>query len=79
MSLSAVGRYIKLTWDIKKLVLATAMSYRASFWAQVFGMFFNDSAWMVLWYIFFKSFPAINGWGFEQMVVLYALASIASF
>ncbi len=79
MLLSVVGNYIKLTWDIKKLVLATAMSYRASFWSQVFGMFFNDSAWMVLWYIFFKSFPSINGWGFEQMVVLYALASIASF
>jgi ABC-2 type transport system permease protein len=79
MLLSAVVSYIRLTWDIKKLVLATAMSYRASFWAQVLGMVFNDSSWMVLWYIFFKSFPKINGWSFEQMVILFALSCLASF
>ena len=76
MSLSAVGNYLRLTWDIKKLVLATAMSYRAAFLVQVFGMFFNDSAWMILWYIFFKSFPTVNGWGFHEMIILYAFGTL---
>lgn len=76
MSLSVVGKYLRLTWDIKKLVLSTAMSYRASFLVQVFGMFFNDSAWMVLWYIFFQSFPSVNGWGFHEMIILYAFGTL---
>lgn len=76
MSLSVVANYLKLTWDIKKLVLSTAMSYRASFLVQVIGMFFNDSAWMILWYIFFKSFPAVNGWGFNDMIRLYAFGTL---
>ena len=76
MSLSAAGKYILLTWDIKKLVLSTAMSYRAAFLVQVFGMFFNDGAWMVLWYIFFKRFPSVNGWGFNEMILLYAFGTL---
>jgi ABC-2 type transport system permease protein len=76
MSLSVVGNYLRLTWDIKKLVLATAMSYRASFLVQVLGMFFNDGAWMLLWYIFFKRFPAIQGWGFHEMVMIYAFGTL---
>ena len=76
MLLSVAAKYLRLTWDIKKLVLATAMSYRASFLMQVFGMFFNDGAWMLLWYIFFKSFPNINGWGFQEMVILYAFGTL---
>lgn len=75
MTLSKLCRYIRLTWDVKKLVLSSAMSYRASFLVQVIGMFFNDSAWIVLWYIFFKSFPAVNGWGFEQTLILFAFGT----
>ena len=73
---SAVVKYLRLTWEIKKLVLASAMSYRASFLVQVLGMFFNDGCWMALWYIFFKSFPAVNGWGFHEMIVLFAFSTL---
>lgn len=76
MSHSVVARYLRLTWDIKKLVLASAMTYRASFLVQVLGMFFNDGAWMVLWYIFFKSFPAVNGWGYHEMIILFAFGTL---
>jgi ABC-2 type transport system permease protein len=71
-----VANYMRLTWDIKKLVIASAMSYRASFLVQVFGMVFNDSAVMVLWYIFFKSFPAVNGWSFHEMIILFAFSTL---
>jgi ABC-2 type transport system permease protein len=73
---STVVNYLRLTWDIKKLVLASAMSYRASFLVQVFGMFFNDGAWMLLWSIFFKSFPAVNGWGYHEMIILFAFGTM---
>lgn len=76
MSRSAVGRYLLLTWDIKKLVLASAMSYRTSFLMQVLGMLFNDGAWMILWYMFFKSFPKVNGWGYQEMVILFAFSTL---
>jgi ABC-2 type transport system permease protein len=76
MSRSTVANYLRLTWDIKKLVIASAMSYRVSFLVQVLGMFFNDGAWMVLWSIFFKSFPTINGWGFHEMIILFAFGTL---
>jgi ABC-type uncharacterized transport system, permease component len=71
-----VGKYLRLTWDIKKLVLAAAMNYRAAFLVQVLGMFFNDGAWIILWAIFFKSFPKVNGWGFNEMIILYAFGTL---
>lgn len=76
MWLSTVGKYIQLTYHVKKMVLESAFMFRASFIVQVIGMFFNDAAWLSLWYIFFKAIPAINGWGFDQMVLLFAFACV---
>lgn len=72
---STVAKYIRLTWEIKKLVFASAMSYRTSFLVQVLGMFFNDGAIMMFWYIFFKSFPVVNGWSYHDMMVLFAFST----
>lgn len=76
MLLSTVAKYLHLTVLIKKKVIAAAMNYRASFLIQVIGMFFNDGMWLMLWYLFFKSFPAVNGWSFQQMIVLNAFSAV---
>lgn len=78
MLLSMVGKYVQLTWQVKKMVLEAAFMFRASFIIQVIGMFFNDAAWLSLWFIFFKAIPSINGWGFDQMVILFAFTCVVA-
>jgi ABC-2 type transport system permease protein len=76
MSWSTVGNYIALTWQLKKISIQSAMTYPTSFFVQVFGMVFNDGAWLGMWAIFFKRFPVINGWGFNNLLVLYAFSTL---
>lgn len=78
MSLSTVVNYLKLSLQLNKINIASAMSYPASFWTQVLGLFFNDGARLCIWYIFFKRFPVVAGWGFDQMVILLALLEVVS-
>jgi ABC-2 type transport system permease protein len=77
MSWSTVVKYLQLTWQLKKLSIQAAMSYRASFLIQVFGMVFNNAAWIILWALFFKRFPTLNGWGLEHTLLLYSFGTLA--
>ncbi len=76
MFLSTVVKYISLTWEMTKLSILSAMEYRVSFFVQVFGMFVNDIAFIVMWLIFFQKFPSINGWQFQDTVMLFALTTV---
>jgi len=53
--------------------IAGQAEYRFSFLFQLFAMVFNDSALLVIWALFFKSFPSVQGWTFEDMVLLLAI------
>jgi len=76
MFLSTVGKYISLTWEMAKSSILSAMEYRASFIMQVVGMVINDLALIGVWVIFFQRFPAINGWGLSDMMVLFAVGTV---
>src|SRR5579871_2290635 len=52
---------LRLSLHFTKTNLLAAMEYRVTFVLQVLGMFVNDAAFTVLWYIFFQSFPTVNG------------------
>lgn len=71
MSMSTAVKYLKLTYHIQKTNLLSAMEYRASFLLQVFGMIINNAGLLCVWLIFFKKFPVINGWGIQEMLLLY--------
>lgn len=76
MFLRTAVKYISLTFQMTRVAIISAMEYRFSFLFQVFGMIFNDFAFVLLWFIFFKRFPSIHGWGFHEMIVLLAVSTV---
>lgn len=57
--------------------LASAIEYRSSFVTQVFGMMINDSMWVFFWMLYFERFPVLNGWGREDLFVLWAVITFS--
>lgn len=56
---------------------ASAIEYRSSFFTQVFGMMINDSLWVTFWVLYFERFPVLNGWGREDLFVLWAVITFS--
>lgn len=73
---STVGKYIRLTLVMLKINLKTALEYRTNFLLQTFAMMFSNAAWAVMWVIFFKRFPTVNGWTLQDTLLLMALSSV---
>ncbi len=59
-----------------KLNLQSAMEYRFNFIILAFGMFINDVAWIVFWWIIFAKFNTINGWNFGNLLAMYSIVTI---
>lgn len=57
--------------------LSAGMAYRGAFIAQVFGMFLNNSAFIVFWLILFDRIGAdIKGYAFQDVMFLWSLAAV---
>jgi len=54
-----------------------ALEYRVGFWAQVFAMVVNDTMWIVFWGLFFQRFPTVQGYGFQDVVMLWSVVALA--
>jgi ABC-2 type transport system permease protein len=65
--------YIKLTFEVVKLSILSAMEYRASFITQIWGMAVNDLFLIFLWSVFFSRFPDLNGWQVQDTMLLFAV------
>jgi len=59
-----------------KLHLATAMEYRINFILQSVMMLINDTFWLGYWFLFYNRFDDINGWGYDDILMLYAILTI---
>jgi ABC-2 type transport system permease protein len=70
-------RRVRLSLHFTKTNILAAMEYRMSFILQVVGMFVNDAAFTVLWYIFFQSFPTVNGWAWQDTAILTATTTMS--
>lgn len=60
-----------------KTNMQSAMEYRMNFIVQTVGMIVNDLAWLIFWLIFFAKFPAINGWGFNDVVMMLSIVTMS--
>lgn len=60
-----------------RLNLLAGMEYRASFIAQVVGMFLNDGLWLAFWWLYFTRFPVVEGWRREDVMVLWAVLALS--
>jgi ABC-2 type transport system permease protein len=76
MFLSVVVKYIKLTFLTVKLHLEAEMQYKVNFLLQIFGIIINDGAIALVWVIFFKQFPSINGWRFQDTAFVLGLTNL---
>ena len=74
MFLSAVAKYAKLTWEIKKIHLLSAMEYRMSFVLQIFFSIVTHAAFLALWILFFKKVPVVGDWQLKDTATLIAIA-----
>ncbi|MFH1831495.1 MAG: ABC-2 family transporter protein [bacterium] len=73
MLLSVVGKYTKLSWRIFLANLSSALSFRISFFLEIFGgvMFFCGQ--FFLWTVFFNQFPMVGGWTSKDVILTYSL------
>jgi ABC-2 type transport system permease protein len=69
-TLRFAAHYVKANFQI-------ALEYRVSFWAQVFAMVINDAMWIAFWGLFFRRFPVVQGYGFQDVVLLWAVVALA--
>jgi ABC-type uncharacterized transport system permease subunit len=62
------GHYVRFN-------LSAGMEYRASFVMQVFGMALNNASFLVFWMILYDRLGDIRGYGFQDVMFLWALSS----
>ncbi len=68
-----LGRFL---WGYFRANLSMAMEYRANFIIQVFGMVLNDALWVLFWWLFFRQFPLVAGWSYQELLLLYAVLTL---
>lgn len=73
--MSTVVKYFGLLIFNLRLNLASAMEYRFSFWSQVLFMLLNNTFLLFFWWVFFTNFPAVQGWTFRDILLLYSLVA----
>lgn len=71
-----VSSILKFFMAYIKTNLQSAMEYRTNFLVQAIGMFINDIAWLIFWMLFFAKFPAVNGWVFNDVILMYSIITI---
>ncbi len=73
----AVRKTLEFFAAYVKVNMQAAMEYRMNFVVQAGGMIISDIAWLIFWLIFFAKFPAVNGWGFNDVVMMYSIITMA--
>lgn len=73
--LTEVKKSIKLIFYYFKFNITSAMEYRVSFLVQCFGMAINNASFIFFWWILFSNVKSIGGYGFSDVMMLWALSS----
>lgn len=60
-----------------KINLLSSMEYRVAFLLQVVGMMLNNAFYFVFWILFFDRFQEVNGWGLDEMFLLFGVVAVA--
>lgn len=77
MKRNSLRFYLRIYLKILAQDLKSKMSYRADFIISTIGMIFTNIAGFVSFWILFRSFPSINGWGYYEMLFLYGFSLVA--
>ena len=71
----AVKNNFKLIFSYFRLNLKKEWKYKASFFMQIIMMILNDLFFIIQWYIIFKLVDNIGGYGFNETMLLWAVAA----
>ena len=66
---------LKLIFSYLKLNLKKEWHYKASFFMQIIMMMLNDLFFIIQWYIVFQLVDNIGGYGFNETMLLWAMAA----
>lgn len=61
---------IAITWK-------SSFTKHATFFTEAISMLINNIGFFALWWIFFKAFPRVGTWTFQDVAALYAILSIS--
>ena len=70
-----VKNHLKLIFSYLKLNLKKEWHYKASFFMQIIMMMLNDLFFIIQWYIVFQLVDNIGGYGFNEAMLLWAMAA----
>lgn len=70
-----VKNNLKLIFSYFKLNVKKEWKYKPSFLMQIIMMILNDLFFIIQWYIIFKLIDNIGGYGFEESLLLFAVAA----
>jgi ABC-2 type transport system permease protein len=68
-------KMIRLMYTCWKLNLAGALEYRMSFFLTAGMMLVNNFVWIFYWSIYFNRFQVVNGWSFEDVMMMWAIGA----
>ncbi|MBR5089532.1 MAG: ABC-2 family transporter protein [Ruminiclostridium sp.] len=77
MKRKGFGFYFRIYRKILAQDLKSKMSYRADFIISTIGMIFTNIAGFVSFWILFRNFSSINGWGYYEMLFLYGFSLVS--
>lgn len=76
-ALKSIRQSVGLAWAYAGLNLSAAMEYRVAFASQVVGMALNDAIMIFFWYLYFRQFPQVGGWGLADILRLWGVVALA--
>src|ERR1700674_2284015 len=68
-----ISKHALLFWQLKKIHILSQVEYRFSFFVELLSMVFGDSILVAIWGLFFKTFPSLNGWDLQTMLLFIAV------
>ncbi|NQT59367.1 MAG: ABC-2 family transporter protein [Bacteroidetes bacterium] len=67
--------FMVILWKYIRFNLKSGMEYRTAFITQIFGMILNNASFIVFWAILYARIDDIKGYGFREIMFLWALAA----
>ena len=77
MKRRGLGFYFKIYFKILAQDIKSKMSYRADFLISTIGMICTNISGFISFWILFRNFPSINGWGYYEMLFLYGFSLVS--
>ena len=77
MKRKGLGFYLRIYGKILAQDIKSKMSYRADFIISTVGMICTNIAGFISFWILFRNFPSVSGWGYYEMLLLYGFSLVS--